>query len=87
MDTSVGFSQSLDDLQSVEQLVRTFDPQQLLPAKTLAILHTKKIQSFTLCLKKKTPVVNGKATNELFEIFPQLCSSKNKMLFVTFVCE
>lgn len=42
VDASVGFPQSLDDLQGVEQLVRTFDPQQFLPAETLAILHKKK---------------------------------------------
>lgn len=42
VDATVGFPQSLDDLQGVEQLVRTFDPQQFLPAETLAILHKKK---------------------------------------------
>lgn len=38
MDASVGFPQSFDDLQSVQQLVWTFNPQQLLPAETLPIL-------------------------------------------------
>lgn len=39
MDAAVGFAQSLDDLQSVQQLVGAFNPQQLLPAQTLPVLH------------------------------------------------
>ena len=40
VDASVGFAQSFDDLQSVQQLVWTLNPQQLLPAQTLPVLHT-----------------------------------------------
>lgn len=40
MDASVWFAQSFDDLQSVQQLVGTFNPQELLPAEALPILHT-----------------------------------------------
>lgn len=39
VDAAVGFAQSLDDLQSVQQLVGAFNPQQLLPAQTLPVLH------------------------------------------------
>lgn len=41
VDAAVGFAQSLDDLQSVQQLVGAFNPQQLLPAQTLPVLHTQ----------------------------------------------
>ncbi len=56
VDASVGFSQSLNDLQSIEELVGTFNPQQLLPAQTLPILqkHThNKTSLVTQCLKEK----------------------------------
>lgn len=39
VDAAVGFAQSLDDLQSVQQLVGAFNPQQLLPAQTLPVLQ------------------------------------------------
>ena len=42
VDAAVGFAQSFDDLQSVQQLVGAFNPQQLLPAQTLPVLHTNK---------------------------------------------
>lgn len=41
VDAAVGFAQSLDDLQSVQQLVGAFNPQQLLPAQTLPVLYTQ----------------------------------------------
>lgn len=40
MDASVGLAQGLDDLQGVQQLVGALDPQQVLPAQTLASLRT-----------------------------------------------
>lgn len=39
VDASVGFAQSFDDLQSVEQLVGAPDPQQVLPAESVSRLH------------------------------------------------
>lgn len=44
VDTPVGFSQSLNDLQSVEKLVGTFNLQQLLPAQILPVLHTNTLK-------------------------------------------
>lgn len=74
MDASVGFAQSLDNLQGVEQLVRTFDPQQLLPAKTLTILETK-TPKHSHCVSKITSVVTAKIQIN--------CSSyKNKKFFL-----
>lgn len=39
VDASVGFAQSLDDLQSIQKLVGTFNPQQFLPAEAVSSLR------------------------------------------------
>ncbi len=62
VDASVGFSQSLNDLQSIEELVGTFNPQQLLPAQTLPILqkhtHTQQNEFSHSVLERKTKILN-----------------------------
>lgn len=69
VDASVGFSQSLDDLQSIKQLVRAFNPQQLLPAQTLPVLHTntKQAQLFRRLTSKNTAQESKK-----IDLFPLL---------------
>ena len=82
VDASVGFSQSLDDLQSVEQLVGAFDPQELLPAQTLPILH-RNTHSVHLC---PTDTTYSNLNVWLHCLFPLHELNFCIFLFVMFTC-